>query len=119
MGKTLQVFTIQQASEYLNVSKHTLRFWEKQLGGVILPFRTNGGQRRYTLKHLIIIEEIKRLKRKGLTLTEIRDELQPTRFGEKPDTADPTGIDFLVERISEVVKAAIYNVLEGRSPEKL
>ena len=43
-----------------SVSKHTLRFWEKTLNGVIVPLRTKGGQRRYTKYHLQIINEIKK-----------------------------------------------------------
>ena len=117
MEKTLQVFTIQQASDHSNVSKHTLRFWEKELEGIIVPLRTRGGQRRYTLKHLLIIEEIKRLKKKGLSLVEIKETLRNHRHTHDAVPSRRVQIDFLADRISEIVKAAIYNILEGRLPD--
>jgi DNA-binding transcriptional MerR regulator len=42
------LYTIQQLSEKLKISKPTLRFWEKELKNIIVPRRTGGGQRRYT-----------------------------------------------------------------------
>ena len=41
---------IQKASDYLNVSKETLRRWEKE--GKITPHRTSGNHRRYDLNQL-------------------------------------------------------------------
>ena len=37
----------------------TLRFWEKELGEIIIPLRTPGGQRRYKETHISILEQIK------------------------------------------------------------
>ena len=109
-----QIYTIQQVSDHLKVSKHTLRYWEKALDGVIAPLRTKGGQRRYTLKHLVIIEEIKRLKRKGLTLSEIRNEMNLERPGKKTAVINPDGVDFIAEKITEAVRSVVYNMLEGK-----
>ena len=39
------LLTLKQASEYLNVSKETLRRWGKS--GILIPITTNGGHRRY------------------------------------------------------------------------
>ena len=39
------LLTLKQASEYLNVSKETLRRWGKS--GKLLPILTSGGHRRY------------------------------------------------------------------------
>jgi len=77
------MFTIREASQYLRLPPHTLRYWEKALEGVLVPFRTYSGQRRYALEHLLMLETVKQLKRKGLTLGEIRiglsDSLGMTR----------------------------------------
>jgi len=36
--------SIQEVSTFLNVPKPTLRFWEKELDGILVPSRTRGGQ---------------------------------------------------------------------------
>ena len=41
----------------------------------MVPLRTNGGQRRYAAEHISIIEEIKGLKRAGLSLVEIKRKM--------------------------------------------
>ena len=70
-----QAITIQQVSEKLDVPKPTLRFWEREFEGILVPLRTNGGQRRYAPEHVSVIEEIKMLKRAGLSLVEIKGKL--------------------------------------------
>ena len=64
----LKMLTIQEVSQRLGLTPHTLRFWEKELERVIVPLRTKGGQRRYTLEHLFVIDEVKRLKNKADSL---------------------------------------------------
>ncbi len=72
MNQKEQFHSIQQLSTKLNISKTTLRFWEKEFEGILLPLRTNGGQRRYTPEHVSIIGEIKMLKKAGLSLAKIK-----------------------------------------------
>ena len=69
--KSEPLFTIQQISLKLDIPKSTLRFWEKELDGFILPIRTSGGQRRYGLEDLSIIGKVKELRTRGMSLTEI------------------------------------------------
>ena len=109
MQNYLETFTIQEVSQLSDLTAHTLRFWEKELKGVIVPLRTKGGQRRYTKEHLFIIEEIKKLKRKGLRLIEIRN-----RLNEKynPNDEDSQKIDQLANRIAEIVRSAVYDFFE-------
>jgi len=45
-----KLLTLKQASEYLNVSKETLRRWGKS--GVLIPITTTGGHRRYQQEQL-------------------------------------------------------------------
>jgi len=52
--------TARQAAEYLGVSLVTLRKMEK--GGELVPFRTPGGHRRYSLE---ILEEYVESKRRS------------------------------------------------------
>lgn len=45
-----KLLTLKQASEYLNVSKETLRRWGKS--GTLIPITTSGGHRRYQQEQL-------------------------------------------------------------------
>lgn len=45
-----KILNIKEASEYLNVSKDTLRNWDKS--GVLKSHKTNGGHRRYFINEL-------------------------------------------------------------------
>jgi len=105
------LLSIQQVSLRLNIPKHTLRFWEKEFQGMLVPTRTEGGQRRYTTEHLEILEEIKLLKKEGKSIAEIRDKLQ--RDSEmKIDRSGSETIDLLAKRIAEVLRDEILNYLK-------
>ena len=110
MDQQEQLFTIQQLSRELNIPKPTLRFWEKELEGLLVPLRTRGGQRRYTAEHISTIEEIKKLKGEGMSLLDIRRVFQNNRAGNISNTVR---IDLLLNRITEVVKAEIASFLEN------
>jgi DNA-binding transcriptional MerR regulator len=110
-------YSIQEASDRAKVSKHTLRFWEKKLSGIIVPLRTYGGQRRYTAYHLLIIEDVKRLKKKGLSLPDIRKLLDYSKNGSHKN-ADFEKIEVLASQIAEVVKSTLYNFLEEEKAQK-
>ena len=105
-----QLFTIQQISRKLNIPKPTLRFWEKELDGIINPLRTPGGQRRYTIEHLSIIQKINRMRKQGMRLSEIKTKLNNLNAEMKLPT-NPVDLDVLVERVSQVVKSEIYRLL--------
>ncbi|MGD2188204.1 MAG: MerR family transcriptional regulator [Desulfobacterales bacterium] len=105
-----QLFTIQQISRKLNIPKPTLRFWEKELDGIIVPLRTPGGQRRYTIEHLNLIQKIQRMRRQGMRLNEIKTKLNNLNAGMKLP-AHPLDFEVLVERVAEVVKSEIYRLL--------
>ncbi len=102
--------TIQQISQKLKIPKPTLRFWEKEFEGILVPLRTRGGQRRYTSEHISVIEEINNLKRKGMSLAEVKDELQNNKKA-KSGNSIPNGMDLLAERVAEVVKEEVYRFL--------
>ena len=110
MDQQEPLFTIQQLSLKLNIPKPTLRFWEKELEGIFVPLRTHGGQRRYTAEHISTIEEIKKLKGKGMSLLDIKRGFRNKRAGNISNTAR---IDLLLNRITEVVKAEIANFFEN------
>ena len=83
MNHKEQLHSIQEISTKLNIPKPTLRFWEKEFGGILLPLRTDGGQRRYTSEHVSIIEEIKILKNMGFSLAKIKKKLGSHSSGKK------------------------------------
>jgi len=110
MDRSINTYTIQQVSQRAKVSKHTLRFWEKELNGIIVPLRTQGGQRRYTQRHLNIIAEIKRMKKAGLSLNNIKSRFERRKNGLR-EAENSDKIDMLANQIAEVVKASIYDFL--------
>jgi DNA-binding transcriptional MerR regulator len=103
------LFTIQQISLKLNIPKPTLRFWEKELEGIFIPLRSRGGQRRYTNKHISLIERIRDLRKKGRTLTEIKETLKSIENKHR-DNTDLRQIDHIANRIAEVVKEEVYSL---------
>jgi DNA-binding transcriptional MerR regulator len=107
----LPTLSIQEVSSRLNVSKHTLRFWEKELEGVLVPLRSRGGQRRYTQKHLLLIQEIRGFKQRGLRLAEIKMRLNG-RHDPKAENSIEQKIDNIAAQIAEMVKTALYSLLE-------
>ena len=113
MVSPVKTLTIQEVSKHSGVSTHTLRFWEKELEGVIVPQRTKGGQRRYTPEHILVIEEIKSLKAKGMSLPEIRRELNQ-RLNSENEYYTNERADVLANKIAEIVRTTIFNFLNGK-----
>jgi UDP-N-acetylglucosamine 4,6-dehydratase len=103
-------FTIKQLSERLNVPKPTLRFWEKELDGIIVPLRTSGGQRRYTSTHITVLKEIKDLRNSGKSISEIKEYFK-NGHSSRESIDNDAAIEILTERIAELVKQEISNFL--------
>lgn len=118
MNQPEQLHSIQQISTKLNIPKPTLRFWEKEFEGLLLPLRTHGGQRRYTSEHIALVEKINALKKAGLSLAEIRRKLvRGVTSGIRTQRlADGTTveIDILVERVTDAVKAELLKFLNTK-----
>lgn len=116
MNQKEQLHTIQNLSAKVNIPKPTLRFWEKEFEGILLPLRTNGGQRRYTSEHVFLIKEIKMLKRAGLSLAEIKRKLGKGQMSEagsqRSGDIRTDVIDLLAERVAEVVKMEVLRFLQ-------
>ena len=93
-----------------------MRFWEKELDGLIVPLRTQGGQRRYTPEHLFIIEEIRRLKRKGLSLVDIKNKLDNS-YNAEEGNSNPKRVDLLADQVAEIVRSAVYKFFDGENPD--
>jgi DNA-binding transcriptional MerR regulator len=114
MQDDMRELTIKEASQRLGVTCHTLRFWEKELEGVIVPLRTQGGQRRYTKAHLYILEDIKKLKSRGLSLIEIKNILN-RKHGQVSFNPPTQEVDFIANHLAEIVKSAVYKILKEES----
>jgi DNA-binding transcriptional MerR regulator len=112
--KSEPLLTIQQISLKLDIPKSTLRFWEKELDGFILPLRTSGGQRRYSLEDLSIIRKVKEFRTRSISLTEIKNHLQTENQG-VVKRQQLGKIDLLAERVAEVIKAEVYNFLSSHT----
>lgn len=108
MDRQKEIFSIQQVSLKLNIPKATLRFWEKELNDIIVPLRTQGGQRRYTLDHITTIKEVKKLREKGMHLSEIKRYFT-NRSKHDDNPLEPIKIDALTDYIAKIVRYEIYN----------
>jgi DNA-binding transcriptional MerR regulator len=121
MNQPEQLHSIQQISTKLNIPKPTLRFWEKEFEGLLLPLRTHGGQRRYTSEHIALVEKINALKKAGLSLAEIRRKLirGVTSGSSTQRLGDGTTveIDILVERVTDAVKAELLKFLKTKEEQ--
>ena len=106
----MQLLSIQEVSDLLKVPKPTLRFWEKELAGIIVPLRSNGGQRRYTAENISTIEQIRQLREHGMNLAQIKRKLRNSDKA-NGNNSDSDRIDLLANRIAEVVRAEISRFL--------
>jgi len=118
MDHQQQLFTIQQLSRKLKIPKPTLRFWEKELDGILAPLRTQGGQRRYTPEHISIIKEIKNLRSKRESLAEIKRELN-NRDKASRTHLNSSRMDSLANRVAEVVRDEVYRFFEREYKERV
>lgn len=105
-----QMFTIKELSERLDIPKPTLRFWEKELEGIIVPLRSSGGQRRYTESHIPVFEQIKKLRNEGKSISQVKELFSNgNEIIKLSDTQDD--IEVLTQRISELVKMEVIRFL--------
>ncbi len=104
-----QNLTILEISQKLDIPKPTLRFWEKEFSGILVPLRTKGGQRRYSAEHISVIEKIITLKKAGLSLGEIKKKLGN---GDNGNNFNPESIDILAERVAEIVRSEVIRFFE-------
>jgi DNA-binding transcriptional MerR regulator len=113
MDDRVKTLLISEVSERLGIPKHTLRFWEKELEGVITPVRTLGGQRRYTFEDILAIHQVKSLKEQGYKLEDIKKKLN-NHSDFKLRDSNGENIDHLADRIADLVRLAIRNFFEGK-----
>lgn len=108
MSHVMHKLTIKQVSEITDIPPYTLRFWEKEFQDILVPSRTNGGQRRYNEKDISVIENIKLLKEQGIHLSRIKEKL-----GNRENHSDIDRIDLLAKRVGEIVRNEVCDFLKG------
>ena len=113
-----QPVSIQHLSLRLKIPKSTLRFWEREFQGVLVPLRTKGGQRRYTLENISVIEKIKELREKEVSLTQIHAHLMKN-YRSNMDNLNPSKIDFLANRVAEIVREEVYGFFDREGKERV
>ena len=87
---THDVLTVSEVSRRSGFAASALRFYEKE--GLIEASRTAGGQRRYTRSVLRRLAFIRAASNVGLSLDEVRAELEQLPKGRTPTKADWAGI---------------------------
>jgi DNA-binding transcriptional MerR regulator len=110
MLPTDRQYTIQEISQALDLPKSTLRYWEKRLEGLIQPLRSKGGQRRYLSEQIETLRRIKRMKRRGVNLSDIQSQLLEEQMRPLTDLNEQH-IQYVAERVAELVKKEISNYL--------
>ncbi|HRH37837.1 MAG TPA: MerR family transcriptional regulator [Flavobacteriales bacterium] len=86
-------WTIGEVADEIGVPSSSIRFWEKEFGGVSTK-RTNRGDRLYTRKEIDQLRTIQHLvKEKGFTLNGAKSQLR------RPDPAETPSID--IEQLRE------------------
>lgn len=75
------MYTISQVSEELNISAHTLRYYEKE--SIITPDRSPNGERLYTADHVAWLKFVIKLKETKMPLAKIRQYAELFKEGEK------------------------------------
>jgi DNA-binding transcriptional MerR regulator len=118
MDRHEQPLSIQDLSLKLKIPKSTLRFWEKEFEGILVPLRTKGGQRRYTLGNISVIKKIKELREKEVGLTEIRAHLMKN-YSRGINNLNPSKIDFLANTVAEMVREEVYRFFDGEGKGRL
>lgn len=111
MVEILKSLTIQELGEQFNLPKSTIRYWEKEFVEFICPNRTEGGQRRYTVRDAAIIETIRDLKKKGLSLAQIKAHLKVRQTAGKD--YDPMILNALTDTIADAVRRELSHFLKG------
>jgi DNA-binding transcriptional MerR regulator len=95
-----RIFLIREASEITGVPAHTIRFWEKDFSTYLKPYRTDGGQRRYSLEDIEIIKKIRHFRYKEkYTIAGTINELQNNRRAIKNKDMEK-----MVDEIAEMIK---------------
>ena len=112
-----QGFSIRDVSTRLDIPKPTLRFWEKEFDEILVPLRTQGGQRRYTIEHMAIIKRIKRLRERGKSLSGIRGSLMEDCKRKRSDPNQST-IEFLADRVATVVREEVHRFFEKEGRQR-
>ena len=113
MEKSEHLLSIQQISRKFDIPKSTIRFWEKELNGLIVPNRTSGGQRGYTVDNAAMIGRIKDLREKGFCLAEINRNLASIE-NLSSSSLDLEKINRLADRLSEVIRNEVYHFLKNQ-----
>ena len=113
-----QGFSISDVSTRCEIPKPTLRFWEKEFEEILVPLRTQGGQRRYNTEHLAVIKRIKRLQERGMSLSEIRGNLMRDSKKKRSDL-NLSNIDSLADRVAKLVRAEVYRFFESGDIERV
>jgi DNA-binding transcriptional MerR regulator len=117
MKPSVPLFKIQQISQKCDVSKSTLRFWEKKFKDLLSPIRSAGGQRRYSADHVAVIMRIKALKEEGLSLDGIGERINPAGVvGES--SLDEASCEHLADRIAALVRVEVRRFLSQDSRTK-
>lgn len=95
--------TIAEVSRQTGIPTTTLRFYEKELPGLLQIFKTRGGHRRYRPEDVAKIELVRRLtSREGVPLSQVRGVLT-SRGDHEPLREDVRRLEELLDRQADSI----------------
>lgn len=109
-------YTIEEVSLRTGISKHTLRYWEKEFEKFLAPSRTKGGHRRYNEEAIEVILRIRNLLKERLySIAGARRALEslPVRGMEDHSLVN------LEDRVAEKIVSLVQGKLLGVPPGKM
>ena len=73
MKDDVRLLRISEVADSMEIPIHTLRYWERMFKEELSPYRTHGGQRRYSEMDVEKIGEVKRLlKEEGYSIKGVK-----------------------------------------------
>ena len=121
MSKEEAVYIISVAAELAGIHPQTLRIYERR--GLLNPYRTPGGTRRYSEKDLERLRAIQTLTQAGINLEGVKrilqlegavDRLQQQLDQIKDELADAkAAADESLSSLPDILRPTIQDLLEG------
>ncbi|MBQ8914251.1 MAG: MerR family transcriptional regulator [Lachnospiraceae bacterium] len=113
----METYMIKDAAKELNVEAHVLRYWEEELGLAIK--RNSMGHRYYDEKDILIFKNVQELKKRGLSLKDIRDGIKKARSGQAGEVSIPKNEEITnevqrnsVAKNEEITNEVLHNGVE-------
>ena len=115
MQREERFFRIGEAAALVGVPIHTLRYWESVFASLVNPHRSKGGQRRYSVRDIERIGEIKKLlKEEGYSINGANRLLQNGGMKKVPVSHQEKEPDWslIAQEVTDLIQKRLSDVKE-------